>query len=274
MRRWSILLLAIIGFAVQADEELRPKWELGVGLGSQTLADYRGADNYSIQFIPIPYIAYRGDFLRADDKGLRGRFIATDQVELNISLAGSLKGDSDDNPLREGMPELDPAGEVGPSLNINLTGDDFSEGWSLRLPVRGVFAIDFEDLKVRNIGYLANPQFTYEGLNWKGWKGSLDLGVLYGSRKYHDYYYSVAPRFATAERPAYRARSGYSGSYFNFSLTKRHGRWWFGGYLRYDNLRGATFDDSPLVETDHYFTLALGFAWIFAQSKTQVLSAY
>lgn len=273
MHRWSILLLALVGFVVQAEEELRPMWELGVGLGSQTLADYRGSTRYSTQFLPIPYIVYRGDFLRADDEGFRGRFIKTDRFELNISLAGSLSGDSDDNKLREGMPELNPTGEVGPALNINLTGDDFSEGWSLRLPLRGVFAIDFDDLRVRNIGYLANPQFTYESLDWNGWNGSLDLGFLYGSREYHDYYYSVAPEFATAERPAYRASSGYSGSYLNFSMTKRQGRWWFGGYLRYDNLSGATFENSPLMETDHYFTLAIGVAWIFGQSRTQVLSS-
>lgn len=274
MHRWSMLLLALVSFAAWGEEELRPKWELGAGLGSQTLADYRGSSHYSTQVIPIPYIAYRGDFLRADDKGFRGRFIKTDRLELNISLAGSLNGDSDDNRLREGMPELHPAGEVGPSLDINLTGEDFSEGWSLRLPVRGVFAIDFDELDIHNIGYLANPQFTYESLDWNGWNGSLDLGFLYGSRKYHDYYYSVAPEFATAERPEYRAGSGYSGSYLNFSMTKRQGNWWFGGYIRYDNLRGSTFEDSPLVETDHYFTLALGVAWIFAQSRTQVFTPY
>lgn len=273
MRRCSILLMALVVCVAHADEELRPKWELGVGLGSQTLADYRGSRHYSTRFLPIPYISYRGDFLRADEKGFRGRFITTDRVELNISLAGTLNGDGD-NRRREGMPKLNPAGEVGPSLDINLTGDDFSEGWSLRLPVRGVFVIDFDEANIRNIGYLANPQLTYESLDWNGWNGSLDLGFLYGSREYHDYYYSVKPEFVTAERPHYRAGSGYSGSYFNFSMTKRQGRWWFGGYLRYDNLRGSTFENSPLVETDHYFTLALGVAWIFAQSRTQVLSPH
>lgn len=274
MHRWSILLLAVLAVAANAEEELRPKWELGAGLGSQTLADYRGAKNYSTQFLPIPYISYRGDFLRADDKGFRGRFISTDRIELNISLAGSLNGDSDDNRLREGMPELHPAGEVGPSLDINLTGENFSEGWSLRLPLRGVYTIDVDELEIDNVGYLINPQFTYESLDWNGWNGSLDLGFLYGSSKYHDHYYSVAQEFVTDDRPFYRASSGYSGSYFNFSMTKRQGRWWYGGYLRYDNLRGATFEESPLMETNHYFTLALGVAYIFAQSKVQVMSPF
>lgn len=258
----------LLASAACAQEE--PKWELGVGIGSQTLADYRGSKHYKANFLPIPFIVYNGEFLEADDDGIRGLFHKTDRFELNISMAGSLNGDGEDNELRRGMPELHPAGELGPSANFNLTGRDFSEGWSFRFPIRGVYTFDVDDIEIDHIGYLANPQFTYESLDWQGWDGGLDLGVLYGSRDYHEYYYNVAPQFATAERPAYQADSGYSGSYFSFSLKKREGRLWYGGYLRYDNLSGATFEDSPLVETDHYFTLGLGVSLVLRQSKDRV----
>lgn len=266
----SGILLAMSLFGSAALGQTEPKWELGVGIGSQTLADYRGSKHYEANFLPIPFIVYNGDFLKADDDGIRGLFHKTDRFELNISIAGSLNGNGEDSPLREGMPELHPAAEIGPSANFNLTGQDFNKGWSLRIPVRGVFTFDVSELDVDHIGYLANPQFTYEGLDWKGWDGSLDLGILYGSKEYHEYYYSVTPQFAIAERPAYEADSGYSGSYFNFSMVRREGRLWYGGYLRYDNLNGTAFADSPLVETDHYFTLGLGVSWVLRQSKTMV----
>lgn len=247
-----------------------PKWEVGVGLGSQTLADYRGSSHYKAYFIPIPLITYRGEFLQADDDGIRGLFFNSERFELDISMAGSLSGVSDENPLRAGMPDLHPTGEIGPSVNINISGHDFSEGWSLRLPLRAVYAFDMDEVEVDHIGYLANPQFTYEGLDWQAWSGSLDLGLLYGSESYHNYFYRVPMQFATAERPIYEPNNGYSGSYFSFSMSTRQDRLWYGGYLRYDNLSGVTFADSPLVETDHYFTLGLGISWIVRQSSELV----
>jgi len=268
----SIATLIALGACTVSAEEL-PKWELGIGIGSQTLADYRGSEEYATYFVPIPYIAYRGEFLQADDDGIRGLLFNNDRFELDISLAGALNGDSDDNRLREGMPELHPSGEIGPSANFNLSGSDFSEGWSFRLPLRAVYILDPDEWEVDNIGYLFNPQFTYEDLDWKGWDGSLDIGALWGSNKYHDYYYSVAPRYATETRPAYEADSGYSGSYLSLSANKREGDVWIGGYLRYDNLSGATFEHSPLMETDHYFTLALGISWILSRSKQTVVVA-
>lgn len=269
MDRRYVLVVGCLCASTAIGEE-QPKWELGAGLGSQTLADYRGSEHYQTSVVPIPFIVYRGDFLQADDDGIRGLFFNSERFELDVSMAGSLNGDSEDNSLRRGMPELHPSGELGPSVNMNLSGSDFNEGWSLRLPVRAVFAFDIDGLEVDHIGYLANPQFTYESLNWSGWDGSLDLGLLYGSRDYHDYYYSVGSQYATNQRPEYHAAEGYSGTYFSFSMNKREGRLWYGGYLRYDNLSGASFAESPLMETDHFFTLGLGISWVLRQSRKMV----
>jgi outer membrane scaffolding protein for murein synthesis (MipA/OmpV family) len=35
-------------------------------------------------------------------------------------------------------------------------------------------------------------------------------------------------------------------------------------FWRYQSLRGAEFEDSPLVETQDYYLLGAGFSWIFA----------
>jgi len=43
--------------------------------------------------------------------------------------------------------------------------------------------------------------------------------------------------------------------------------WRYGVSLRYDNLAGASFRDSPLVETDHFFTVSFLFARYLWKSK-------
>ena len=66
----------------------------------------------------------------------------------------------------------------------------------------------------------ANPCFS--------WIGSLNLGPMWASEDYHDYYYSVAPAFATTSRPAYQARAGYSGFMGKISLKRNFGHYWLG----------------------------------------------
>ncbi|HHO70113.1 MAG TPA: hypothetical protein ENN02_01365, partial [Halothiobacillus sp.] len=50
----------------------------------------------------------------------------------------------------------------------------------------------------------------------------------------------------------------------------RFGQLWVGGFLRYDNLSGAAFADSPLVETRHSLMAGIGTAWVFGKSSRQV----
>lgn len=264
----KLFLLLMLSAAIVKAKDL-PKIEAGIGVGSQFLADYRGTTSYQAQAIPFPYLIYRGDFLKADRRGLRGEFFRNHKVELNLSADAALNGDSEDNDLREGMPELDSAFELGPSLNINLTGAGFENGWALRLPLRAVFTIS--DDGIDDIGYVANPRLTYRKENFiDHWDISLNLGLLYGSNRYHEYYYSVQPEFATITRPTYNADAGYSGTFARWGMRKRVGSVWYGFSLRYDNLSGAVFDDSPLVETDHYFSVGLGIAWVFWESPELV----
>ena len=75
---------------------------------------------------------------------------------------------------------------------------------------------------------------------------------------------------ATATRPAYAASGGYSGSQFLAALSKRFPTYWVGGYVRYDNLQGAAFDDSPLVARNHYLAGGVAVAWIFGESSQRV----
>lgn len=241
-----------------------PKMELGLALAGQHLNDYRGSKETQLQAYPIPFFIYRGDVIKADRGGLRADFLADKSWELNFSVAGALNGDSENNRLRDGMPELESALEVGPSLNINLTGDSFSSGWQLRVPVRAVFTLSGDG--VHHIGYTANPKLTYSADKLiGGWRAKYNLGLFYASDKYHDYYYSVAPEFATENRVQYDAEAGFSGYFFKTTIFKRKKNTIFGVSLQYDNLSGAKFEDSPLVETKDYFSLSFIVAKSFWQ---------
>ena len=43
-----------------------------------------------------------------------------------------------------------------------------------------------------------------------------------------------------------------------------------GGFVRYDNLAGASFIDSPLVRREHYFAAGLAATWLIGESSRRV----
>lgn len=234
--------------------------ELGLGLGASISPDYRGSKSYRSYLSPIPYLVYRGPILRADEDGVRALFFRGDNLEVNISLSASFTPDSDENELRRGMPDLDSTLELGPAVNINLSGPDLDEGWMLTLPVRAVIAVDTD--RIDQIGWLAEPQALYQD-RWRDWKLSFRFGPSFADNEYHDYYYRVAPEQALAERPAYDASGGYSGLRSQVTATRRKGEFWYGFYVRYYNLKGTSFLDSPLVETQQGADAGLGISWVF-----------
>lgn len=239
----------------------RPKLELGAGFGSQILADYRGSDYYQANVLPIPYVVYRGEFLELDRSGARGKLIRSDRAELVVSGDVALTRDSDDNPLRQGMPELQPTFELGPSLNLALD-QSLDRGWSLRLPIRAVFA--FDGLEVEPAGHLFNPELQYSDPAFRQhYRLRYSIGALFADQQYHELYYGVDPDYARAGRPPYRAKSGYSGIRLKAGISRHFDRWWLGAYLRYENLAGTENRDSPLVETEHYFSFGLAICRVF-----------
>ena len=255
-----------------ARAELRPEWEFGLGASGFTLPDYRGSEESRGYVLPFPYLIYRGERLRVDRQGLRGIFFESDRVELNLSLNLTPPVDSGENRAREGMPSLDPTIEIGPRLDVTLARDRARE-WSLelRLPVRAAIATDLSH--TRHIGYVAYPHlhlFTRPQLGGLKWNLGLQAGPLYATHDYHQYFYGVDEPFATPERPAYSAGGGYSGATALASLTRRFPRFWVGAFARYDTLKGATFESSPLVRRDYAASAGLAIAWIFAESRTKV----
>jgi MipA family protein len=271
MRAASLALL-LCASASLARAELRPEWEFGAGATAFTLPDYRGSDESRGYVFPFPYVIYRGDKLRVDRQGVRGIFFESERVEVDFSMGATPPVDSDKNRAREGMPRLDPTLEIGPRLNVKLMGERARE-WAvtLRMPVRAVIATDLSHAE--GAGFVAYPHLTFDSrpvLFGGKWNLGLQAGPLYATSKYHRYFYSVDPEFATGERPAYAAPGGYSGSLALVSLTRRIGRAWVGGFARYDTLKGAAFESSPLVRRDYAVMAGIAFAWVFAESARKV----
>lgn len=253
---WLLLAVAVVAEA-QAQEQTSsegPYIEVGGALIGQYIADYRGSSRYQYKVLPVPYGIYLGRWLKADRGGLRSDFIANSRMELGASLSASLGGDSEGNEVRQGMPELGVPFEIGPTLNVNLTGADFREGWALRLPLRGVAAWASG---INGVGFLFAPQVSYRSPDAvERWRFSSNIGLTFADRRYHEYFYNVEPRFATATRPMYQASSGYSGAFAEVYLYKRFGDTRLAFGIRGDYLGGATFESSPLVETDTNFSVS------------------
>ena len=224
---------------------MRPLWELGLGVAGLRLPDYIGSDESGSYLLPLPYIVYRGTFLKADRDGARALLFSTQRVKVDVSVAGSTPARSSGNTARRGMPDLAGTLELGPNLNVTLANSQKNR-WKidLRLPLRAAVSIerspDF-------IGTTFSPNVN------------LDLGV--------------DAAYATPGRPAYAARGGYAGWRAVAATSRRFGNMWVGGFVRYNNLDGAAFEDSPLVRRTSGVTFGVGVSWVLATSSELVAAS-
>lgn len=261
-------LTALSGSGRAAGAE-KPLWEFGMGVGGILFQDYRGSDSSHFYPLPVPYFVYRGRFLRADREGIRGRLLHQDRIVLNLSFNATTPVHN--NAARRGMPDLKSTVEVGPSLDTHLwRSADRQITLDLRIPLRAVFTLE---ARPREIGELLAPNLNLDAAGLKTLRG-WDLGLLAGpiliDRHYAGYFYSVAPRYAIAGRPAYAAPGGYAGTELLASLSKRYPLLWVGAFVRYDTLAGARFQASPLVKRRGYWATGFGIAWMIRESHRLV----
>ena len=269
-----ILLTSVASFSTAVYAQGLPLWELGGGAAALRVPDYRGSDEVRNYLLPVPWIVYRGEFLRADRDGVRVQLFDSERIDLNLSINGSVPVDSDRNRARQGMENLRPLFEIGPRVNIHLLGAaDQRVALDLRVPVRAAFT--FRDGGVRDVGYIAAPQLNLD-LRWPSatatdrWNVGLLVEVPFADRRLNEYFYGVSAADATATRPAYRARSGYGGWQALAALSRRMDRWWLGGFIKYDDVSSAVFADSPLVTQRRQVSGGVALVYVFARSATLV----
>lgn len=268
----QIVVGTLVGLmALSSQAEQRPRWELGLGLAGITLPEYRGSDERRGYVLPAPYLVYRGDVLKADRDGARAQLIGLEGMHLDLGLGLSAPVSSSRNKARAGMPNLPGTVEVGPALDATLYRDE-DAGVKLRFRLPVTYGITLEK-PVGGNGWQASPKLVFDKQNvlgLSGWNAGFQTGLMWSTRQRHAYFYDVAPQFATADRPAYRAGAGYAGAQFSAGLSKRFERVWFGVFARYENLNGAVFTDSPLVKTRHYVVGGVALSWVLGQSSEMV----
>jgi outer membrane scaffolding protein for murein synthesis (MipA/OmpV family) len=189
------------------------------------------------------------------------------EINLSFNLTTPVRNDRE----RSGMPDLRSTVEVGPSFDFHLfRSADRKVKLDLRMPWRAAATVESSP---RIIGWTFSPRLNLDlkdPFGLPGWNLGLLAGPLFANRRYHDYFYSVAPQFATASRPEFSAQGGYAGTQTLIAWSKRYPKFWVGAYTRYDTLAGAAFVDSPLVQRKSYWTAGFGFAWIIRKSSQVV----
>jgi len=255
--------------AAHAEEE--PLWEFGLGVGAIAFPDYRGSDEMRAYPVPVPYFVYRGPIFKADRDGVRTQLLDRKFAELSISVNATVPVDSEDNVARRGMPDLKPTVEVGPSLEVHLWRSiDEAVRLDVVAPLRVPVTIEGSP---QSLQWTFAPRLNIDIDNvagQQGWDFGAGIGPVFAADRFHEYYYSVPARFATAERPEYHAAGGYSGMQVVAALSKRFPKYWVGAFVRYDWLGGAVFDDSPLMRSEHSLSGGFGIAWMIRESKQRV----
>ena len=249
------------------DSAPQPLWEVGVGALAVSQQAYPGAAQRVGLGLVLPYLVYRGKFLRSSNEGVGLVAIKTPQIELDVGFAGAFGSNSNDIEARRGMPNLGTLVEFGPRLKWNLGEGPANGRVRAEFAVRGVF--DLSD-HFNNVGASFEPKLVFERASGP-WRYKTSAGLIMGDQKLADTFYGVAPVYATASRPAYRAESGLVAVRLATTMSRQlspHVR--FLGFAQLDALAGAANNNSPLVQRSTGSTLGAGLIYTFAKSQTLV----
>lgn len=248
-----------------------PLWELGAGLGYLHAPHYRGSQQSEDYFLPFPYAVYRGEKLKADREGIRGELLKWDHANVDLSFAGNVPVSSNTEGARSGMPGLDLVLEIGPSANFELwtsKRNNLEQNFVLKMPFRPVVSIGDPIMEYQGIVF--SPYFQLQNrIHYpkSQWRFNISAGPMFATERYHDYFYEVEAKYATAQRSEYDAKGGYSGSRVTISFTRNAESFYIGAFARYDVLDSAAFVDSPLIETDRYLVFGVAISWIMTHSE-------
>lgn len=243
----------------------KTEFEWGAGIVTLRINHYRGSDQFKNYYIPSPYFSYKSEIIEAEPSFVRGVLFQNNLITIKLSLMLGLSVESEENRAREGMPDLGYLFEAGPMIILNIwRSESRKHQLTFESPIRQVFATDFTYLKP--VGIFGVPFLNFISFPQKytlGWRSEFSVALMYGNESYHDYFYTVESRYERYNRPEYHATGGYSGIQLAWILNKKIGRILFIPFIRYDNLKYAIFEDSPLVITKHYFAFGLASFFIF-----------
>jgi outer membrane protein len=242
-----------------------PLWELGGVAFGLTQQAWPGASEDVRRAIALPYVLYRGPWLRIDRGAFGLRAVKRSGFELDIGLSGSLGSSAKDTVARQGMPELGTLVEFGPRGRWNLGSAPGGGQWRLELPLRGVFDVS-DSFASRGVALEPEIQWNHPGL--AGWRLTASVGALLGDRRLAGTFYDVAPTYATPTRPAYDANAGLIAWRLGLTASHRLTRdWRIFGFGRLDSVAGAANADSPLVSRTTGYSAGVGLQWTWLRSQ-------
>ena len=263
--RWLKLAIISIVLNAMAINYCSAELEAGIGISAVHVPHYIGSNEANDFFLPFPYIRYRSEKLNIDRNLIQGNLWRSGNWYLEISLGGSVKVDSDENQARQGMDDLDFIVEAGPSLHYYFSGGRKSENAVLfQLPLRIAMSTDFTELDHQ--GFTSIPRFVWRRgyfINGYEVRPQISLGLRLGTAEYHDYIYGVNSEFSSPNRPQYAGETGYGGWQFAYSTAVLWDDYLVAGGLRYVQIDGAVYDDSPLITRSDSLLAGLAVAYLF-----------
>lgn len=276
---YLLLLLPLLTFftdtaafsAEAANPSSKPLWELGVTANATSIPLYRGSEEYKLYALPLPYFIYRGRFLQSDRDGIRGILYSSDYIETTFSGWGNPPVD-ENGTSREGMGDLDALVEFGPALKWHIFKRQPDRRFYLQAAGRVIFSIGVpDDLRTHHRGYRLVAGLNYFNNTLLGnpaWAWGAKTEIDFTCSQYNDYVYGVPEPYANDQRPAYNASGGYAGImgavYFIRRFTDTVS---LAVYTRFDNIAGAVYESSPLVETQNNVTVAASLIWKLKESS-------
>ena len=262
----GLLALIFVGQPAKAEETQtndQTLLEIGVGVSIVDIPHYAGSEESEQYALPFPFFKYQSKKVSLNRDGLKRYLMRGENWDLDLSFSGTIPLDSDDNRAREGMPDLDWVGLVGPAFNYSLYRNKNHE-LKLTVPLRFGVATDFRDFDY--VGWDFSPKVQWRTKiknSFVEWNTTASFELEYADSKYNSYYYSVDDAYVTETRDAYFAESGFGGYKMTLGINRREGNFWIGAFTRYRNLSDAKYVNSPLVTTEQNFYSGLAVAWIF-----------
>ena len=253
--------------AMAQEKPSLPLWEAGVfGTGLKQQA-YPGSSQQVDRALVLPYFIYRGQYLRADSGSVGLRAVKTDTMEVDVGFSGAFGSNSNDIEARKGMPDLGTLVEFGPRVKWNLGSAPGNGRLRAELAMRGVF--DLSD-SFKDKGLSLEPELIFERRATGGVGYSASVGLVFGDERLADTFYGVAPAFATATRPAYKAQSGLIMSRVSVNIFQNvTPNLRVFGFARLTSVDGAANPSSPLVKQNMGSTVGIGLLYTLARSEAR-----
>ena len=228
-----------------------PLWELGLGVAALRLPDYRGSDQSqrlsaaaAVRRLPRHDPARRSRRRACAAARHRARQGRRQRRRLGADAQPRQRARS-----RHGRPRADASRSGRTSTSTLCARPTAASRLDLRLPLRAAIAVQRSPQRDRH-DLLAEPEPRLQAR-----RAAAGISACSAARcspiasTTRTTTASSRPTRRRSGRPTAR-RGGYAGWQALAATSRRFGRTWVGAFVRYDSLRGAVFESSPLVRRD------------------------